>query len=79
MKAPTTSTTLLKCLGDAQSARWGDFVERYEPSMRAFLATHFPSVPADDSWCGRGSGGTRHRDRGLVVERRSVFRTGCRH
>ena len=48
MKTPTTSTTLLKCLGDAQSARWGDFVERYEPSMRAFLAAHFPSVPADD-------------------------------
>ena len=48
MKTPTTSTTLLKCLGDAQSARWGDFVERYEPSMRAFLAAQFPSVPADD-------------------------------
>ena len=48
MKTPTTSTTLLKCLGDAQSSRWGDFVERYEPSMRAFLAARFPSVPADD-------------------------------
>ena len=48
MKTPTTSTTLLKSLGDAQSARWGDFVERYEPSMRAFLSATFPSVPADD-------------------------------
>lgn len=48
MKAPTTSTTLLKCLGDAQSARWSEFVERYEPSMRAFLAASFPSVPAED-------------------------------
>lgn len=48
MKTPTTSTTLLKSLGDAQSARWGDFVERYEPSMRAFLAATFPSLPADD-------------------------------
>ncbi len=48
LKPPTTSTTLLKSLGDTQSARWGDFVERYEPPMRAFLASRFPSVPADD-------------------------------
>ncbi len=49
MQTPETSTTLLRCLGqDAQSARWGDFVERYEPVMRAFLASRFPSVPADD-------------------------------
>ena len=49
MQTPETSTTLLRCLGqDAQSARWGDFVERYEPVMRAFLAARFPSVPADD-------------------------------
>ena len=48
MKTPTTSTTLLRCLGDAQSARWSEFVERYEPSMRTFLAATFPSVPADD-------------------------------
>ena len=48
MTIPTTSTTLLRCLADPQSARWGDFVERYEPSMRAFLAASFPSVPADD-------------------------------
>ena len=49
MQTPETSTTLLRCLGqDAQSARWGDFVERYEPVMRAFLAACFPSVPADD-------------------------------
>ena len=49
MQTPETSTTLLRCLGqDAQSARWGDFVERYEPVMRAFLASRFPSVPVDD-------------------------------
>ena len=48
MKTPTTSTTLLRALGDTQSARWGDFVERYEPSMRAFMAASFPSAPADD-------------------------------
>lgn len=49
MQTPETSTTLLRCLGqDAQSARWGDFVTRYEPVMRSFLASRFPSVPADD-------------------------------
>lgn len=48
MRAPTTSSTLLKCLGDAQSARWSDFVDRYEAPMRAFLASRFPSIPADD-------------------------------
>lgn len=48
MKTPTTSTTLLRALGDTQSARWGDFVERYEPSMRAFMAASSPSAPADD-------------------------------
>ena len=49
METPKTSTTLLRCLGEgAQSVRWGDFVERYEPVMRTFLASRFPSVPADD-------------------------------
>lgn len=48
MGIPETSTTLLRCLSDAQSARWGDFVARYEPVMRAFLASRFPTVPADD-------------------------------
>lgn len=49
MHAPETSTTLLRCLGqDALSVRWKDFVTRYEPVMRAFLAARFPSVPADD-------------------------------
>ena len=49
MQTPETSTTLLRCLSqDAQSARWGDFVARYEPLMRAFLASRFPTVPADD-------------------------------
>ena len=48
-KPPTTSTTLLKAIGgDAQSARWREFVVLYEPVMRQFLTAHFPGVPADD-------------------------------
>ena len=48
-RPPTTSTTLLKAIGgDAQSARWREFVVLYEPVMRQFLSAHFPGVPADD-------------------------------
>ena len=48
-KPPTTSTTLLRAIGgDAQSARWREFVVLYESVMRQFLAAHFPGVPADD-------------------------------
>ncbi len=46
---PTTSTTLLRDLGnDATSARWTTFVTRYEPMMRAYLQAHFPRLDADD-------------------------------
>lgn len=48
MDIPTTSTTLLKAIGNAQSARWKEFVVLYEPVMRQSLAAHFPGVPADD-------------------------------
>ena len=48
-RPPTTSTTLLKAIGgNAQSARWREFVVLYEPVMRQFLAARFPGVPADD-------------------------------
>ncbi len=46
---PKTSATLLKELGDhVDSARWGEFIARYEPMMRAYLQIHFPKVEADD-------------------------------
>lgn len=46
---PLTSASLLAVLGaDAQSARWAEFVKMYEPMMRAYLASHFPYVDADD-------------------------------
>ena len=48
MAIPTTSTTLLKAIGDAHSARWREFVVIYEPVMRNFLDAHFRGVPADD-------------------------------
>ena len=48
MDVPTTSTTLLKAIGNAQSARWREFVSLYESVMRQFLSAHFPGVPADD-------------------------------
>ncbi len=48
MDVPTTTTTLLKAIGDAQSVRWREFVVLYEPVMRQFLSAHFPGVPADD-------------------------------
>ena len=46
---PTTSTTLLRQLAsDSRHARWTDFVSRYEPLMRSYLRTRFPTVEADD-------------------------------
>ncbi len=46
---PTTSTTLLRELGNqSDSARWSDFILRYEPMMRAYLQTHFARIEADD-------------------------------
>lgn len=46
---PETSTTLLRDLaGSAGHVRWSEFFARYEPMMRAFLASRFPGVEADD-------------------------------
>ena len=47
--APETSTTLLKeIMGDSQSARWSEFVERYSPMMHAFMSERFPFMEADE-------------------------------
>lgn len=47
---PTTSTTLLRDVsGDAQHARWGEFVARYRPMMEAFMLERFPSLDADEA------------------------------
>ncbi len=51
MQIPTTSKTLLDEIeADARSPRWAEFVARYRPMMRAFLAARFPSLAqeADD-------------------------------
>ncbi len=46
---PETSTTLLRDIASsAQHARWAEFHSRYEPMMRAFLQSRFPSLDADD-------------------------------
>lgn len=47
---PDTSATLLNDLaGDAQHARWSEFVARYRPMMEAYLQERFPEVDADDT------------------------------
>ena len=45
---PETSTTLLRDVADSQHARWTVFYARYQPMMRSYLRTRFPSVDADD-------------------------------
>jgi RNA polymerase sigma factor (sigma-70 family) len=46
---PKTSITLLKDLAsNAGSARWSEFVARYEGPMRGFLRQRYPTVEADD-------------------------------
>ena len=46
---PETSTTLLRDLaGDTDNPRWSEFVSRYRPALASFMATHFPSVDAED-------------------------------
>lgn len=50
MEIPVTSVSLLKDLsGGSTAVRWTEFYRRYEPVMRTFLATRFPSVEADDA------------------------------
>ena len=47
---PATSITLLKAIsGSAESMRWTEFFNMYEPHMRGFLRTRFPSVDPDDA------------------------------
>ena len=49
MTVPTTSTTLLRDIGSsADNARWGEFVERYQGMMAAYLKANFPSLEAED-------------------------------
>lgn len=47
---PTTSITLLKAISDsADSMRWTEFYNTYEPHMRGFLRVKFPSVEPEDA------------------------------
>lgn len=49
MKAPDTSTSLLKALSaDSRSGRWAEFVERYRPMMVGYLKAKFPYVECED-------------------------------
>lgn len=49
MNVETTSTTLLRVLGeDARSARWVEFVARYVPLMTDFLRGRYPEIDSDD-------------------------------
>lgn len=45
---PKTSTTLLLDVAQSQHARWAVFLARYEPMMRTFMRSNFPSLEADD-------------------------------
>jgi len=46
---PVTSSTLLKDIsGDANSARWSEFVARYRPMMESYLRERFPFLEHDD-------------------------------
>ena len=49
MEVPTTSTTMLKVLGeDAKSPRWTEFADRYLPVMSDYLAQNYPWLEPDD-------------------------------
>ena len=49
MEIPKTSVTLLGSLAEGGlSARWSEFIAKYEPMMRAYLTSRFPHVEADD-------------------------------
>ena len=48
--APKTSESLLIAIASSpDSARWAEFVKRYEPMMRAYLELRFPAIDADDA------------------------------
>ena len=47
---PKTSESLLIAIAsNPGSARWVEFVKRYEPMMRAYLEARFPAIDADDA------------------------------
>ena len=46
---PKTSVSLLTVLAnDTTNARWFEFYNAYEGPMRAFLASKYPALEADD-------------------------------
>lgn len=49
MQAIHTSVTLLNAIANnTETVRWTEFFTKYEPMMRAFLSSHFPSLDHDD-------------------------------
>ena len=46
---PATKISLIETISNCpDSARWTEFCSTYEQPMRAYLATHFPTIEADD-------------------------------
>ena len=46
---PATKISLIETISNCpDSARWIEFCRTYEQPMRAYLATHFPTIEADD-------------------------------
>ena len=46
---PATKISLIETISNCpDSARWTEFCRTYEQPMRAYLASHYPSVDADD-------------------------------
>lgn len=46
---PATKISLIETISNCpDSARWTEFCRIYEQPMRAYLATHFPTIEADD-------------------------------
>lgn len=49
MQTIHTSVTLLNAIANnTETVRWTEFFTKYEPMMRAFLSSHFPSLDHDD-------------------------------
>ena len=48
-KPPQTRISLINTIANhPESARWTEFCRAYEQPMRAYLASHFPTIEADD-------------------------------
>jgi len=46
---PVTSVSLLRAIsGHPESERWYEFARTYEPYLRKFVESHFPTIEADD-------------------------------